>query len=133
VSEAKFGYTEVKIGFVPAIVMVFLIRKIGEMRAKQLLLSGDPITASEALTLGLINKVVSTSTLSSEVIQFATHLIENNSGNAMMMTKQMIAEVQSLSLVDALDFAARKNASARESEDCKRGIASFLNKNKIVW
>jgi methylglutaconyl-CoA hydratase len=133
VSEAKFGYTEVKIGFVPAIVMVFLIRKIGEMRAKQLLLSGDPITASEALTLGLINKVVSTSTLSSEVIQFATHLIENNSGNAMMMTKQMIAEVQSLSLVDALDFAARKNASARESEACKRGIASFLNKNKIVW
>jgi methylglutaconyl-CoA hydratase len=133
VPEAKFGYTEVKIGFIPAIVMVFLLRKVGEMRAKQLLLSGNLISASEALELGLINKVVPALALSDEVLQFATHLVQTNSANAMMMTKQMIAEVQNLSLPEALEYASKMNANARETEDCKRGIASFLNKEKISW
>jgi methylglutaconyl-CoA hydratase len=133
VPEAKFGYTEVKIGFIPAIVMVFLLRKIGEMRAKQLLLSGNPISATEALELGLINKVVPSVSLSEEVLQFANDLVQTNSGNAMMMTKQMIAEVQSLPLAEALDHASKMNATARETEDCKKGIASFLNKEKISW
>jgi methylglutaconyl-CoA hydratase len=133
VPEAKFGYTEVKIGFIPAIVMVFLLRKIGEMRAKKLLLSGDLISATEALELGLINKVVPLSSLSDETLQFATQLVQTNSGSAMMMTKQMIAEVQSLSLSDALSHATKMNAIARESDDCKKGIASFLNKEKISW
>jgi methylglutaconyl-CoA hydratase len=133
VPEAKFGYTEVKIGFIPAIVMVFLLRKIGEGKAKQLLLSGDLVSSQEALQLGLINKVVSKETLSDEVGKFAKHLIESNSASSMMMTKQMIAQVQSMKLDDALSFASEMNAKARATDDCKKGIDSFLRKEKMNW
>ncbi len=133
VPEAKFGYTEVKIGFVPAIVMVFLLRKVGEMQAKHLLLSGNAITAEQALQAGLIYKLCSREALEKEVLQLASSLIEGNSAHAMMLTKQMIAEVQSLSLNDALDHAAKMNAQARSTPDCQKGIASFLAKEKIAW
>lgn len=131
--EATFGYTEVKIGFVPAIVMVFLLRKIGETRAKQLLLTGSIISAEEALSIGLIQFVSEKNRLAEEVKEFAGQLIENNSAYAMGLTKQMIPKVQSLPLDEALAFASEMNAKARGSEDCKKGILSFLNKQKITW
>lgn len=133
VPQARFGYTEVKIGFVPAIVMVFLLRKLGEQKAKQLLLSGDVVQADEALRLGLINRVVSADQLEHEVREFAQQLIRQNSAQSMMLTKQMMAAVQSKPLDEALDYAARLNAHARSMEDCQRGIAAFLAKEKIVW
>lgn len=133
VPEANFGYTEVKIGFIPAIVMVFLLRKIGETKAKQLLLSGAIISAEEALALGLINYMTEKANLDQEVKEFATQLIVNNSSYAMGLTKQMIGKVQSLKIEDALTFASEMNANARASEDCKKGITAFLNKEKIVW
>lgn len=133
VPEAKFGYTEVKIGFIPAIVMVFLLRKIGEAKAKQLLLSGELISAEEANNLGLINKVVSSENLTDEVLTFAQRLISSNSSHAMMLTKQMMAEVQTKDLNEALSFASQMNAKARASADCIRGVKAFLNKEKITW
>ena len=131
--EATFGYTEVRIGFVPALVMVFLLRKIGEAKAKQLLLSGSLITAEQAREIGLVNYVKERSTLGQEVQDFAHHLIENNSAYAMGVTKQMIGKVQGLPLEDALTFAAEMNAKARGSDDCRRGISAFLNKERISW
>lgn len=131
--DANFGYTEVKIGFVPAIVMVFLLRKIGEGRAKQLLLEGTIINAAQARDLGLVQYVCDTEKLAGDVTAFALQLIETNSAYAMGVTKQMIAKVQSLPLDDALTFASEMNAKARGSEDCRRGIAAFLKKEKIVW
>jgi len=131
--EAIFGYTEVRIGFVPAIVMVFLLRKVGEAKAKQLLLGAPTITAGEALDMGLIHFIRDKDSLDQEVTEFALRLIENNSAYAMGVTKQMIAKVQSLGLQEALDFASEMNAKARSSDDCKRGIAAFLNKEKITW
>lgn len=133
VPEAKFGYTEVKIGFIPAIVMVFLLRKVGEAKAKQLLLSGELISADEAYRLGLINRVVSSEKLTDEVLSFAQGLIASNSSHAMMLTKQMIAEVQGKNLDEALVFASQMNAKARASADCIRGVSAFLNKEKIIW
>lgn len=133
VPEAKFGYTEVRIGFIPAIVMVFLLRKIGEARAKQLLLSGDPVKAEDALRLGLITKVVSKESLEADVNAFAQTLVTANSAHAMMLTKQMIAQVQSMPLEEALTYAASMNAQARASADCRRGVAAFLNKEKLTW
>lgn len=133
VPEAKFGYTEVKIGFIPAIVMVFLLRKIGEARAKQLLLSGDPVKAEEAFRLGLITKVVSKESLEADVNTFAQTLVTNNSAHSMMLTRQMIAQVQSMPLEEALTYAASMNAQARASADCKKGVAAFLNKEKLTW
>jgi methylglutaconyl-CoA hydratase len=133
VPEAKFGYTEVKIGFIPAIVMVFLIRKIGEGRAKELLLGGDLFTAEQMLQMGLLNKVISAAAVEQEVSVFSKRLVETNSGESMRLTKQMIANVQSKSLDEALQYAAEMNAQARGTDDCKRGISAFLNKEKLIW
>lgn len=133
VPEAKFGYTEVKIGFIPAIVKVFLLRKIGEGRAKDLLLSGRIFGAEEAKSYGLINEVVPADQLAQHVWDFAQKLCRNNSGQSMSLTKQMIGAVQEKSLEEALEYAAGMNAKARSNEDCKRGIAAFLNKKEIEW
>lgn len=133
VPEAKFGYTEVKIGFIPAIVKVFLLRKIGEGKSKELLLSGELIDAEKALSFGLINKVVPSDSLNKEVDDFATMLCDTNSGQSMTFTKQMIGEVQNMTLDEGLMHASKMNAKARASEDCKKGIGSFLNKEKLTW
>ena len=130
--EAKFGYTEVKIGFIPAIVKVFLIRKIGEGKAKNLLLSGDLISAQTEEEMGLISKVISHN-VEEYVTQFAERLCAENSAQSMAFTKQMIAKVQDSSLEEGLNFAAEMNAKARNSTDCKAGIGAFLKKEIINW
>lgn len=131
--EAQFGYTEVRIGFIPAIVKVFLLRKIGEGKAKELLLSGDLVSADEAKDFGLINKVVKEGELDEAVNDFAKKLVKKNSGQSMQFTKQMIAQVQEMGLEEGLNYAAAQNAKARASEDCQKGIAAFLNKEKPSW
>jgi methylglutaconyl-CoA hydratase len=131
--EAKFGYTEVRIGFVPAMVMIFLIRKIGEGHAKELLLTGNLISSEEAGRIGIVNKVVDKLSLETEVDTFARHLISNTSSQSLTITKEMISEVQHMRLEEALDFAAHKNVEARGTDDCKRGIDAFLNKRDMKW
>ncbi len=133
VPEAKFGYTEVKIGFIPAIVLVFLIRKVGEKQAKHLLLSGELVQGNEAMNFGLVNYLISKDKLNESVFDFAQKLIKNNSAQSMALTKQMIDEVQSMSLTDALAYASKMNAEARASEDCRKGINAFLNKQELSW
>lgn len=133
VAEAKFGYTEVKIGFIPAIVKVFLLRKIGEGRAKELLLSGQIIDADKAAQWGMINEVVPEGQLQERVEQFAQMLCNQNSGQSMALTKQMIARVQEMPLEEALQYAAAQNAEARGTADCRKGIASFLSKEPLQW
>jgi methylglutaconyl-CoA hydratase len=133
VPEANYGYTESRIGFVPAIVLVFLLRKIGEGKAKELLLTGSPITARDAKDFGIINWIVEEKELEKSVKEFAQKLCTNNSGMSMQLTKKMIGEVPSMSLDEALAYACVKNAEARESDDCKKGIDGFLDKRKIIW
>ena len=133
VPEAKFGYTEVKIGFLPAIVSVFLLRKIGEARTKQLLLSGDAVPAQTALDMGLITFLSAKEDLADHVRAYAQRLCRENSGQSMEVTKEMLAHLPELGLEEGLRYAAQRNAEARGSEDCRVGIASFLNKEKISW
>ncbi|HHG84817.1 MAG TPA: enoyl-CoA hydratase/isomerase family protein [Bacteroidetes bacterium] len=133
VPEAKLGYTEVRIGFIPAIVMVFLIRKCGELRAKELLLSGELIDAQTAVTYNMINRVIPADSIENEVKAFAEMLATKNSGQSMHLTKKMIGDIQHFPAKEALAFAARMNARARSSDDCKRGVAAFLDKEKIDW
>lgn len=133
VPEAKFGYTEVRIGFIPALVSVFLLRKLGEGAARELLLGGELIAADRALAIGLINRVVAADKLEAEVNDFASRLIASNSADSMKLTKKLIAEVQGMTLTQALQHAAESNAHARGTNDCKRGIEAFLNKEKIIW
>lgn len=131
--EAKFGYTEVRIGFIPAIVKVFLLRKIGEGRAKHLLLSGELISAEKAVEYGLITFIEDSINFHEAVTEFARELIVKNSGQSMGMAKQMIAKVQEMELRAGLNYAAEMNAKARATTDCKKGIAAFLNKKELVW
>jgi len=133
VPGAKFAYTEVKIGFVPALVMVFLIKKIGVGKAKQLMLDGDLISAAEAQDIGLINWIVEEDVLEDEVYEYAQKLITGNSGQSLAKIKEMVVELEGKSLEESLDYAAKMNAFARSTEDCQKGIASFLNKQNITW
>lgn len=131
--EANFGYTEVKIGFIPAIVSVYLLRKIGEGKAKELLLTGKLVTAEEAKACGLINDVVIAENLQNYVEEFATKLAAETSGNSLAYTKNLIAAVHEMSMESALKYAAEQNAECRATPDCRKGIAAFLNKEKITW
>lgn len=131
--QSTFGYTEVKIGFVPAIVMVFLVRKIAEKLARELLLTGDVFNAEKALKYNLINEIVEPENLQETVFKFAQKLCKQTSAQSLDLVKKMLANVQSMDINDALEYAAQTNAKARAADDCKRGIAAFLNKEKLSW
>jgi methylglutaconyl-CoA hydratase len=131
--DAQFGYTEVKIGFIPAIVMVFLLRKIGEAQARKLLLTGNLINAAEAQNMHLITGIFESDTIEQEVNTIAAKLASETSPQAIAHTKLMIAEVFSMKWEEALTYAANQNAIARATEDCKKGISAFLNKEKMGW
>lgn len=131
--ESSFGYTEVKIGFVPAIVMVFLVRKVAEKTARALLLTGDVFDAEKALAYQLINRVVPAEQLEEEVFKFASKLCKQTSAQSLSLVKEMLAQVQSMDVNTALEYAAQTNAKARATDDCKKGIAAFLNKEKLSW
>lgn len=133
VPAAKFGYTEVKIGFIPALVTVFLLRKVGEARAKEMLLSGDLFSAAQVLQMGLITHVVENDAIEQHVLQLAKKLVETNSAESMKLTKQLIADIPAMPIEKALHYAAEMNAQARGTDDCKRGIAAFLNKQNLDW
>lgn len=131
--KAKFGYTEVHIGFVPAIVMVYLLRRLGEGYARDLLLSGRLIGAGEALVRGLVNQVVPAESLTAQVNDFAEYLISQNSSQSMKRIKTMIATVPEKNLEEALDYAVEQNAKARDTDDCRKGIKAFLDKVAVKW
>jgi methylglutaconyl-CoA hydratase len=133
VPEANMGYTEVKIGFIPAIVSIFLIRKIGEQKAKELLLTGKLISSLEAKNLGLINDVIAADQIKQKVEEFAFSLCKQTSAQSLTLTKELISNVQELSLQDGLKYAAELNAKCRAESDCKKGIAAFLSKEKLTW
>lgn len=133
VPEAKFGYTEVKIGFVPAIVSCFLIRKLGEGRVKELLLSGELIDAKTASNYGLVNFIVEKNDISTAVELYAKKIVMGASSNSITVTKQLLTSIQDLSLEEGLNLAIGLNVQTRSSNDCKKGIAAFLNKTKLDW
>jgi methylglutaconyl-CoA hydratase len=131
--NATFGYTEVRIGFIPAVVMIFLVKRVGEGKARELILRGNILGASEAKDVGLINSVVPASELQTAVDALSDELIQQNSLHAMGLCKEMLSKLHGLNLMDSLDFAANMNAAARMTPDCRQGISAFLNKEKIQW
>lgn len=133
VPEAKFGYTEVKLGFVPAIVSCYLVQKVGETLAKKLLLTGELFTAEDALRYNLITYVTKAEDICQIVENFAVDLCNNASGNSLMLTKQLINQTSNTWLGECLTNAVSSNAQTRESDDFKKGIGAFLAKEKIKW
>jgi methylglutaconyl-CoA hydratase len=125
--DSEFGYTEVALGFIPALVSVFLTRKIGEQHARELLLSARKFSAEEAYSLGMINSVVPCAQLEGTVKGYAM-TVARNSPSSIAMTKQLLASTAGMSMESALEYAASLNALARGTEDAKKGRAKFLAK-----
>lgn len=131
--DARFGFTEVRIGFVPALVSVFVTRKIGEAAAREMFLRGHLVSASEALRIGLINEVVPADRLGRRVQELAEELARETSAAALAMTKELLAHVAGMPLSQALDTAADYNARARGTADCRAGVRAFLQKQDPPW
>src|SRR5215470_3691305 len=130
--DAKFGYTEVRIGFVPAIVSTFLLRQVGEKIARDLLLTGRLFDAQEALRIGLINEIVPQEKLLDRARELAAQLIEN-SPVSLMYTKRLLSDHAKADLDSQINAAVRENAGIRATADFREGIASFLEKRKPKW
>jgi methylglutaconyl-CoA hydratase len=130
--EAKFGYTEVRIGFVPAIVSSFLIANIGEKRARELLLTGRVFGAEEALKLGLVNEIVAPERLLPRAYELAKQLMENSPAS-LQATKKLLSGYTREQLDRQVTQAVQANAAIRQTADFKEGITAFLEKRKPTW
>jgi methylglutaconyl-CoA hydratase len=132
VPEAKFGYTEVRIGFVPGIVSSYLIANVGEKRARDLLLTGRLFDAEEAYKLGLVTEIVAGDQLMRRALQLAAQLMENSPAS-LRTTKALLSSYTKEQLDRQLKSAIRENAAIRHTADFKEGITSFLEKRKSEW
>jgi len=130
---AKFGYTETRIGFVPAIVARFLIKKVGETHARNLLLTGGLISANDAARIGLVTEAAPVHQFQERVAEVLQTLVDKCSGQALQTTKALINAASDQTFEQAVEHAIEVNARARGSEDCQKGISAFLNKEKVVW
>lgn len=132
VPDAKFGYTEVRIGFVPAIVSTFLLRQVGEKIARDLLLTGRLFDAQEALRIGLVTEIVAAENLLPRARELAAQLMEN-SPPSLRYTKRLLSEAARAELDTQIDAAVRENSAIRSTADFREGITSFLEKRKPKW
>jgi methylglutaconyl-CoA hydratase len=130
--EAKFGYTEVRIGFVPAIVSTFLLRQVGEKVARDLLLTGRIFDASEAQRIGLVHEIVPTENLLTRARELAAQLLKN-SPTSMRLTKRLLSDSARAELDAQISAAVRENAAIRSTADFREGISSFLEKREPRW
>ena len=132
VPEAKFGYTEVKIGFLPAIVSVFLSRQIGEKRCRDLLLTGRLIETAEAKELGLVNEIVPSEKLMTRAHELANDLLAA-SPSSITRAKHLLVSAAAAGVDHDLERAVLESARVRCTPDFKEGLAAFLEKRKPIW
>ena len=128
-ASARFGYPEVKIGFVPAMVMAILRRNVSEKRAFELITRGEEIGAQQAKEFGLVNQVFDDETFAADVATY-TKKFEGLSKQAIALTKGLLYQIDGLAFPEALETGADVNVIARMSEDCQKGIARFLEPQK---
>jgi methylglutaconyl-CoA hydratase len=132
VPEAKFGYTEVKIGFLPAIVSVFLARQIGEKHCRDLLLTGRLVEAGEAKQLGLVNEIVPADKLLARAQELANTILAA-SPSSITRAKHLLVSAAAAGVDHDLERAVLESARVRCTPDFKEGLAAFLEKRKPIW
>ena len=125
--SAQFGYPEVNIGFVPAMVMAILRRSVSEKAALELVVTGVAVSAARAYELGLVHCVFADEHFSAEVEEYAAKLAAK-SASAVMLSKRLLYNMDSMSFEAALQAGVEINAIARQTEDCRKGIEKFLKK-----
>ncbi|HTX14181.1 MAG TPA: enoyl-CoA hydratase-related protein [Candidatus Baltobacteraceae bacterium] len=132
VPEAKFGYTEVKIGFAPALVSVFLRRRIGDTHVRDLLLTGRVIDAAEAFRIGLVTEVVPMESLMERAREIAAQLLVA-SPTAVAQTKKLLISYDRAAIRAELEVAIETNADIRSTPDFREGVTAFLEKRPPKW
>ena len=130
--EAKFGYTEVKIGFVPGIVSSYLVSNVGEKRARELLLTGRIFGAEEARDLGLVTEIVPLEQLMHRAQELAGQLLENSPAS-LRVTKALLSGFTKDQMDRQIARAVKENAAIRQTTDFKEGITAFLERRKPRW
>jgi methylglutaconyl-CoA hydratase len=132
VPEAKFGYTEVRIGFIPALVSMFLERQVGEKLARDLLLTGRTVDAAEAKAIGLVTRVVPPDQLLPAARELAATLIDNSPGS-LLATKRLLVRASEAEIDRRIELAVAESVAIRSTPDFREGLAAFLEKRKPHW
>lgn len=130
--SAKFSFSEVKLGLVPACISPYVIRKVGEGRCREFFLTGERLTAQKALKCGLVNQVVPPEKLDEAVYELSKQLLSSGP-NALATCKELLEKVPKMSFEEAKTYTARVIASLRVSEEGQEGMTSFLEKRKPKW
>lgn len=125
--SARFGYPEVKIGFVPAMVLAILRRNVSEKRAFELVTQGFDFSAAEAENFGLVNRVFADENFDTELKNYVS-VYEKVSPSAVVLSKKLLYQIDGINFEKALEIGAEINTIARLTDDCQNGIARFLNK-----
>lgn len=131
--NAAFGAPEVRLGFLPALILVFLIKRMGEGKAREFVLRGDVVNAATAQERGLVTEVVADDDLRKTVHDAASFLALHTSASSISLTKEFFSRLAVMNEKDALEYAANLNALTRKTDDFKKGIDSFINKEKLEW
>ncbi len=130
--NAKFGLSEVKLGLVPAVISPYVIKRIGESRARRYFLTGERLTAEEAFKIGLVNKVVPEEELDREIEKIVIQLLTSGP-QAITNCKELLTKVPNMSLEEAKTYTAKMIADLRISEEGQEGMCAFLEKRKPSW
>ena len=130
--EATFGYTEVRIGFVPAIVSIFLKRRVGEAIARDLILTGRIVPAADAMRLRLVNEVVGAEALMPRARELAGTLLANSPAS-LLAAKKLLVESEEPAIDREVSLAIAANAAVRSTPDFQEGVTAFLEKRKPRW
>lgn len=131
--DAKFGFSEVNLGLIPAVISPFVINKIDFRNAREYFLTGERFTATTALNLGLVNYTAKTEQELDEKVNHLVNEIYRSGPNAVKEAKRLIRHIQGLNMNQLLDLTAQKIASIRITPEAQEGIASFLEKRKPIW
>ncbi len=129
----KLGAPEIKLGFLPAVILIFLIKRMGEGKSREFVLRGNIVDAASAKENGLVTEVVEDDQLASRVQDFAVDLAGNTSASSMALTKELFSRTHEMGAKELIEYAANLNALARKTDDFKKGIQAFLNKEKLQW
>jgi methylglutaconyl-CoA hydratase len=132
VPEAKFGYTEVRVGFIPALVSMFLERQVGEKLARDLFLTGRIVDAAEATAIGLVTRVVPADQLLASARELAATLIDNSPGS-LLATKRLLVRASEAEIDRRIELAIAESVAIRSTPDFREGLAAFLEKRGPHW
>ena len=132
IPEATFGYTEVRVGFMPALVSKFLERQVGEKLARDLFLTGRIVDAAEAKTMGLVTKVVAAEQLLPAARELALTLIANGPGSV-LATKRLLVRASEAEIDRRIELAVAESVAIRSTPDFREGLAAFLEKREPRW